>query len=200
MFHCRRTIVRWLRTLACELIAYCRGSHQTVPLGANLASSILRAERRTVPTLAPRVDCTLVKAISRAFRWQKMLDTDQYVSISEIAKTEKINAPYVSRVLRLTLLAPVTVEAVLGGRHPTELTLAGTLKLFPVGWSSNWTGYRVQIKRRPPPPPPPPRPPESRIRVGVAKPRHLRPRLNFDAQGSIPTPFCTCRHAGCLDH
>ena len=59
-----------------------------------------------MPYLGPQVDSTLVKAIARAFRWQKMLETGQYATIKEIAKAEKINPSYVSRVLRLTLWHP----------------------------------------------------------------------------------------------
>jgi DNA-binding IscR family transcriptional regulator len=47
----------------------------------------------------------LIKAIARAFRWQKMLETSKFTTIREIAKAERINPSYVSRVLRLTLLA-----------------------------------------------------------------------------------------------
>src|SRR5258708_202864 len=64
-------------------------------------------------SMATHVDTTLVKAIARAFRWRKMLETSQYATITEIAKAEKINPSYVSRVLRLTLLAPATVETIL---------------------------------------------------------------------------------------
>src|SRR5215472_14002094 len=72
---------------------------------------VLAPDGAPVPPLAPQVDGTLVKAIARAFRWQKMLETGQYATIKEIAKVEKINPSYVSRVLRLTLLAPNLVEA-----------------------------------------------------------------------------------------
>jgi hypothetical protein len=57
----------------------------------------------------------LVKAIVRAFRWREMLEISKYATIAEIAKAEKINESYVGRVLRLTLLAPDIVEAILGG-------------------------------------------------------------------------------------
>ena len=48
----------------------------------------------------------MVKALARAFRWRKLLETGVYGTIEELAAAEKINASYVSRVLRLTLLAP----------------------------------------------------------------------------------------------
>jgi hypothetical protein len=87
-----------------------------------------------VPPLAPQVDSTLAKPIARAFRWQKMLETGRYATIKEIARTEKINPSYVSRVLRLTLLAPATVEAILDGRPTLELTLAQAMAPFPIAW------------------------------------------------------------------
>jgi hypothetical protein len=84
--------------------------------------------------MAPQVDRTLVKAISRAFRWQKMLDSGRYATIKEIAKGEKINPSSVSRVLRLTLLTPATVEAILDGRADPALTLEHVTAPFPVSW------------------------------------------------------------------
>lgn len=81
-----------------------------------------------------RIDSTMIKAIARGFRWRKLLETGVYGTIDEIAKAEKINPSYVSRVLRLTLLAPSLVEAILDGRQPAEMTLAGLMEPFPVGW------------------------------------------------------------------
>lgn len=88
-----------------------------------------------IPPTAPQVDSTLVKAIARAFRWQKMLETGRYATIKEIARAEKINPSYVSRVLRLTLLAPAMVEAILDGRVHMGPTLAEAMAPFPVAWS-----------------------------------------------------------------
>jgi hypothetical protein len=65
----------------------------------------------------------MIKALARAFRWRKLLETGVYATIEELAAAEKINPSYVSRILRMTLLAPDIVEAILDGRHPTELTL-----------------------------------------------------------------------------
>ena len=67
----------------------------------------------------------MVKAIARAFRWREMLENGTHATIAEIAAAEKINESYVGRVLRLTLLAPDIVEAILGGRQPAELQLDG---------------------------------------------------------------------------
>jgi hypothetical protein len=45
-----------------------------------------------------------------------------------------INASYVRRVLRLTLLAPEIVEAILEGQQAAGFTLAVLMRPFPVGW------------------------------------------------------------------
>lgn len=63
-----------------------------------------------------------------------MLDTGRYATIKEIAKAERINPFYVSRVLRLTLLAPATVEAILAGRAGAGPTLAEAMRVIPVVW------------------------------------------------------------------
>ncbi len=83
---------------------------------------------------AARIDSTLVKALARAFRWRRMLESGVVSTVGEIAVREKINKSYVSRVLRLTLLAPQIVEAILDGRQSPELTLPVLKKAFPVGW------------------------------------------------------------------
>ena len=82
-----------------------------------------------------RVDNAMVKALARGFRWRKLLETGVYGTIEEIAATEKINSSYVGRLLRMTLLAPDIVEAILDGRQPVEMTLAMLLKPWPVQWA-----------------------------------------------------------------
>jgi len=100
-----------------------------------------RGGRKLVLTpggMAPRgaaaADTTLVKAVARAFRWRRMLETGRYSTINELAAAEKINSSYVSRLLRLTLLAPDIVEAILDGRQPDGMSLPGLMVPFPVEW------------------------------------------------------------------
>jgi len=95
---------------------------------------VLAPDSSPAPPLAPQVDSTLVKATARAFRWQKMLETGRYVTIKEIARAEKINPSYVSRVLRLTLLAPELVEALVHGRQSSTMSLHDLMKPFPIEW------------------------------------------------------------------
>ena len=81
-----------------------------------------------------RHDVTLIKAVARAFRWRRMLESGRFDTLAELAAAEKINASYVSRVLRLTLLAPDIVEAILDGRQPADMTLALLMQPFGVLW------------------------------------------------------------------
>jgi hypothetical protein len=82
----------------------------------------------------PHIDSTMVKALARAFRWRRMLETGAIGTVREIAAKEKINSSYVSRVLRLTLLAPEIVEAILDGRQPAVVTLPALMGVLPVEW------------------------------------------------------------------
>ncbi len=82
-----------------------------------------------------RIDNTMVKALARAFRWQRLLDTGDYGSIAELADSESLNRSYVSRILRLTLLAPDIVEAILDGRQSEQLTLKAILEPFTAEWA-----------------------------------------------------------------
>ena len=88
----------------------------------------------TVASSRLRVDNTMIKALARAFRWRKLLETGVFATVEEIAAAEKINASYVGRVLRLTLLSPAIVEAILDGRQPPEMTLAVLMKPLSVAW------------------------------------------------------------------
>jgi hypothetical protein len=90
----------------------------------------------------PRVDSTLVKAIARAYRWQRMLEAGTYASMRDLAAAEKISPTYISRLLRLTLLAPEIVEAVLDGQQ--TLGPAQYLLLQPV--SDEWQSQRPTMK------------------------------------------------------
>lgn len=83
----------------------------------------------------PRVDNTMVKAIARAHRWKRLMESGRFASVTELAEAEKINQSYLCRVLRLTLLAPDIVEAILDGRQPSTWQLELLLKPFPGDWS-----------------------------------------------------------------
>jgi hypothetical protein len=88
--------------------------------------------REIAPPTKPHADGTLVKALARAHRWQRILESGERGTLADLADAERISRSYVCRVLRLTLLAPDIVERILDGR-PTA-GLAQFLKPFPVEW------------------------------------------------------------------
>jgi hypothetical protein len=81
-----------------------------------------------------RSDPALVKALARAFRYQKLLDEGRYGSITEMAVAERIERGYLGSLLRLTLLAPDIVEAILNGHEYDGIALPALLGPFPVAW------------------------------------------------------------------
>ena len=90
-----------------------------------------------------RADPTLVKALARAHRWKRLLESGTYASISELAAAEKIDRGYLGRILQLALIAPDIVEAILDGRQPPDLTLPKLMKPFPMEWKQQraaWNG------------------------------------------------------------
>ena len=82
------------------------------------------------------VDNTAARAIARAFRWKRILEMGDYATINELAVREGIALSYLSRVLRLTLLAPDILEAILDGRLGKDGTLAALLEPFPTDWAA----------------------------------------------------------------
>ncbi|WP_374433352.1 hypothetical protein [Tabrizicola sp.] len=81
-----------------------------------------------------RTDNTLVKALARAFRWKKIIDSGRFSTIAELAAEEGIAPSYLTRVLRLTLIAPVIVEAILDSRQVPAVTLGRLMEGFPEEW------------------------------------------------------------------
>lgn len=77
---------------------------------------VVTPDGKPLPLQQRQIDNALVKALARAHRWKYLLETGQYTGLTELAVAEKINRSYVSRVLRLTLLAPNIVEAILEGK------------------------------------------------------------------------------------
>ena len=117
------------------------GAAQMLTVRVPLAVRKQRGGRKLVLTPGSTVsrspsgaDSTLVKALARTFRWWRMMETGRFSTIDEIAAAEKINDSYVSRLLRLTLLAPNIVEAILDGRQPEGMTLPALMEPFPVEW------------------------------------------------------------------
>ena len=87
------------------------------------------------------IDNTMVQVIARGFRWQRLLLNETYGTIEDLAAAEKINPSYVSRVLRLALLSPKIVEAILDGKGPARLTMKDLMEPFPMDWQKQATHF-----------------------------------------------------------
>lgn len=88
-----------------------------------------------------KADNTMVKALARAFRWKRMFESGEFATIAELAEREGIAPSYMTRILRLTLLAPDIVEAILVGSQGPEVTLARVLGWLP----EEWEGQRRRL-------------------------------------------------------
>ena len=82
-----------------------------------------------------KMENTLVKALARAFRWKRKLESGEFATIVELAGHEGIASSYMTRVLRLTLLAPEIVETILDGKQTSAMALARLLEPFPAIWT-----------------------------------------------------------------
>lgn len=105
-----------------------RGGRKTI---IGQVSQIAHATPRT------RFDDSIAKALARAYRWKKRLDDGTYATVGDLAKAERINESYVTRILRLNLLAPDIVAAALDGR--TQFTVQKISR--PI--SPNWQQQRA---------------------------------------------------------
>ena len=90
----------------------------------------------------PRPDNTLIRGLARAHRWKRMLEERKYRSAGELAEAEGVTRSFVNRLLRLTLLAPDIVEAILEGRQPKAMQLEDVTRAMP----SEWEAQRVSIR------------------------------------------------------
>lgn len=98
--------------------------------------------RDTLETQAPEAKSepgaayhdAMVVAIARAFRWKKMLDSGRYASTKHMADDLGVAASYVSRLIRLTLLAPDIVEAIVDGCEPSGLSIEKLRRPLPLLW------------------------------------------------------------------
>jgi hypothetical protein len=77
-----------------------------------------------------------------AFSWKRVLASGEFATIAELADREGIAKSYMTRVLRLTLLAPGIVESVRDGKQGPEVTLARVLEPFPAEWKDQADGLK----------------------------------------------------------
>jgi len=104
-----------------------------------------RSDARGFCTLVafPRVDHSLLKAVVRAYRWREM--PDELRVGRELAKAERVNDSYVSRIYALTLLAPEIIEAIVRGGSLSTLQLDDLLKPLPAVWGRAFRAFRLPV-------------------------------------------------------
>lgn len=129
------------------------GFSETITVNVPIAFTRRRGRKRVeardgtgfAPKAEPEIDNALVKAIARAHRWQRMLESGDYATLRELAKAERINSSYVSRILRLTLLSPNHVETALDGARTSLLGTQALAKPFPVDWQQQAHFFELLI-------------------------------------------------------
>lgn len=103
------------------------GLHQSV----EDAKITLKLSRQAA---SQRTNNALLKALAKAYRWRRMIESGIFTSITELAEAESVNQSYACRILRLTLLAPNIVTEILDGQYHSDLMLKQVMRPLPVRW------------------------------------------------------------------
>ena len=130
------TIMRWVQRYARS--SRCAGNGLPGQ-SAGDGGSMRHTSRSGASGATCTSDPAMVKALARAFRWKRLLEAGRYSSISEIAAAEMIDRGCVGNILRLTLLAPDIIEAIMDGRQPDGLGLPA----LPEPFSQEWDQQRI---------------------------------------------------------
>ena len=107
-----------------------------VPLRFTTRGNTKRIVSEATGAASPaRFESALIKALARSHRWQRLIESGEYDSITELATAEKVNQSYACRLLRLTLLRPELVTAILDGKLNPTPTVNELMKPFPHLWA-----------------------------------------------------------------
>lgn len=82
-----------------------------------------RGIRRLADTGAVAHDMRIIEAVARAFHWQQLRDSGEFTSGTAIARAEELHHSAVNELLRLTLLEPAIIQAILTGQQPRCMSL-----------------------------------------------------------------------------
>ena len=96
--------------------------------------AIRLVQRDGRPVSQGRPDPGLVELLRKGRGWWQLLQTGT-IDIATIAREEKVNDSWVSRLVRLNFLAPAIVEAILAGTQPASVS-ATSLRTanLPIDW------------------------------------------------------------------
>ena len=91
-------------------------------------------KRIVVPDDSETLVDPLVLNLARAFRWQELIDSGTYSNAIELARAVGKDTAYVARTIRLTLLAPEIVHAILHGTLKKSISMETLRKSWPENW------------------------------------------------------------------
>ena len=127
--------------MAVQLIESPEGPRVHIPLNLKRTSGRKRIVTRENTENQPLANAhciayrnAMLIAIARGFRWRKLLDEGRYMSIHQMADDLGVVAPYMSRLIRLTLLAPDIIEAIVDGREPDGMSIEQLRRPMPLLW------------------------------------------------------------------
>src|SRR5574337_1318612 len=92
--------------------------------------------------IVTQLDQPLLVALTRAFYWQQLLDDGVVGSGSEIAQREGLHHSTVNELLRLTLLEPAIIQAILAGQQPRCMSLLWFQRNPP---PTDWVGQQEVV-------------------------------------------------------
>ena len=109
-------------------------------------TTIIAPEGMDITPKPPREEC-LAKLVVRAYRWLRLLEGGKVTSVRELAERENLDASYIARIMRLTLLAPDIIEAILDNKHPDILMWKELRHSFPMEWSQQRAKWKIPMTR-----------------------------------------------------
>ena len=117
--------------------------HVSLKVAARGGRKLFIVDKGTEAVVAePPLENPVVRSLATAFRWRAMLERDQYSSIPELARAQRVKATYVYRMLRLTLLAPSLVDRILNGEM--RCSVSTLLMPLPILWSDQCSYTRYE--------------------------------------------------------
>jgi hypothetical protein len=104
---------------------------------------LIIAPAGTAPTsVTPHRDETMIRALVKAYRWRRRIESGKAKSITDLAAQEGVTDAYVCHLLPLTCLAPEIAAAILDGRQQKGFKLAALLRDVPMAWEEQRRGWR----------------------------------------------------------
>ena len=93
-------------------------------------------------------DPHVLRAIARAWKWRRQVESGAVSVIQEIATAEKVSDRFVSRMMRLAYLSPDVLQALVVRRVPPALSLADLIEIARLPWVEQ-VGTVFDVERAP---------------------------------------------------